>query len=230
MSRVSADTLAKAIDYILHGALVEKHRNFLETVELQIGLRDYDPLKDKRFAGTVRLPNPVRPRTTILVLGTYADCARATASGIESRDLEFLRALNRNKKRIKQMHKHFDVVLASSAIIRTIPRLLGPTLSKARKFPTVLGPEDDLDAKAMELKCQVKFSLKKVLGMGTAVGHVNLTKDELRHNCHVAINFLVALLKKNWGNVKTLHLKSTMGHPFLLYKSGGGGGHPSNSR
>lgn len=28
---------------------------FLETVELQISLKNYDPQKDKRFSGTVRL-------------------------------------------------------------------------------------------------------------------------------------------------------------------------------
>lgn len=32
----------------------KNHRRFLETVELQIGLKNYDPQKDKRFSGTVK--------------------------------------------------------------------------------------------------------------------------------------------------------------------------------
>lgn len=32
----------------------EKKRKFVETVELQIGLKNYDPAKDKRFTGTVK--------------------------------------------------------------------------------------------------------------------------------------------------------------------------------
>ena len=32
----------------------EKRRNFVETVELQIGLKNYDPQRDKRFSGTVK--------------------------------------------------------------------------------------------------------------------------------------------------------------------------------
>lgn len=32
-------------------------RGFLESVELQIGLKNYDPQKDKRFSGTVKYVN-----------------------------------------------------------------------------------------------------------------------------------------------------------------------------
>ena len=34
----------------------KKERKFVEAVELQIGLRDYDPEKDKRFTGSIKLP------------------------------------------------------------------------------------------------------------------------------------------------------------------------------
>ena len=36
----------------------EKPRKFLESVDLQIGLKNYDPQKDKRFSGTVKLVPP----------------------------------------------------------------------------------------------------------------------------------------------------------------------------
>ena len=38
-----------------------KPRKFTETVELQIGLKNYDPQKDKRFSGTVKLPYTPKP-------------------------------------------------------------------------------------------------------------------------------------------------------------------------
>ena len=43
----------------------KKKRNFLETVELQIGLKNYDPQRDKRFSGTVKLPRVPRPGMSI---------------------------------------------------------------------------------------------------------------------------------------------------------------------
>ena len=53
MSKVSRETLYEAVDALLKGT-AEKKRNFLETVELQITLKNYDPAKDKRFSGTVK--------------------------------------------------------------------------------------------------------------------------------------------------------------------------------
>ena len=52
MSKINSDFLKKTISELL---ATRKQRKFVETVELQIGLRDYDP--DKRFNGTVRLPH-----------------------------------------------------------------------------------------------------------------------------------------------------------------------------
>ena len=51
MSKINSDFLKKTINELI---TTRKQRKFLETVELQIGLRDYDP--DKRFNGVVRLP------------------------------------------------------------------------------------------------------------------------------------------------------------------------------
>ena len=38
----------------LQQASKDKPRKFQETVDLQIGLKNYDPQKDKRFSGTVK--------------------------------------------------------------------------------------------------------------------------------------------------------------------------------
>lgn len=78
-----------------------------------------------------------------------------------------------------------------------IPRLLGPGLSKAGKFPTPVSAADDLTNKVTDIKSTIKFQLKKVLCLGVAVGHVEMTEDQLLGNTMLAINFLVSLLKKS---------------------------------
>jgi len=44
-----------------------------------------------------------------------------------------------------------------------------------------------------------------------------MTEDEILANTMLAINFLISLLKKNWQNVRSLFIKSTMGKPVRLY-------------
>merc|ERR1712107_566136 len=195
----------------------QNKRKFLETVELQIGLKDYDTWGDKRFAGTIKLPHVPRPRMKICVLGDAVHCEQAQKQGIPFKSVEDLKKLNKNKKLVKKLAQSFDGFLASQVLIPQIPRLLGPGLNKAGKFPTLIQHTDNLEQKVTDIRSNVKFQLKKVLGMGVAVGNVGMTPDELRQNTLMAINFLVSLLKKNWNNVKRLHVKSTMGKPYTIY-------------
>jgi len=53
-SKINRESLRENVDSMLKYSLEEKKRKFTESVELQISLKNYDPQKDKRFAGTVK--------------------------------------------------------------------------------------------------------------------------------------------------------------------------------
>ena len=67
-SKLQSDTLREAISTLFAGSR-DKKRNFTETIELQIGLKNYDPQKDKRFSGSVKLPHIPRPKMKVCMLG-----------------------------------------------------------------------------------------------------------------------------------------------------------------
>ena len=90
--------------------------------------------------------------------------------------------LNKNKKLVKKLAKKYDAFLASEALIKQIPRLLGPGLSKAGKFPTPVSHSEDLTNKITEVRSTIKFQLKKVLCLGVAVGHVEMTDEQVLAN------------------------------------------------
>ncbi|ODQ67228.1 ribosomal protein L1 [Nadsonia fulvescens var. elongata DSM 6958] len=194
-----------------------KKRNFLETVELQVGLKNYDPQRDKRFSGSIKLPQVPRPNMTICVFGDALDVDRAKSVGVDAMSVDDLKKLNKNKKLIKKLAKKYNAFIASEVLIKQIPRLLGPGLSKAGKFPTPVSHNDDLGSKITEVKSTIKFQLKKVLCLAVAVGHVEMEEDQLVSQIMMSSNFLVSLLKKNWQNVGSLVIKSTMGPPFRIY-------------
>ncbi|KAK1278320.1 60S ribosomal protein L10a-3 [Acorus gramineus] len=216
MSKLQSDTIREGISIIV-GQTKEKPRKFTETIELQIGLKNYDPQKDKRFSGSVKLPYIPRPKMKVCMLGDAQHVEEAGKIGLESKDVEELKKMNKNKKLVKKLAKKYHAFLASEAIIKQIPRLLGPGLNKAGKFPTLVSHQESLEAKVNETKATVKFQLKKVLCMGVAVGNCDMDEKQIFHNVQMSVNFLVSLLKKNWQNVRCLYLKTTMGKPYRLF-------------
>merc|ERR1711862_308613 len=57
MSKINQDQLKKSIEWIREN---RKQRNYVETVDLQIMLRDYNPDKEKRFNSSVVLPHQAK--------------------------------------------------------------------------------------------------------------------------------------------------------------------------
>jgi large subunit ribosomal protein L10Ae len=228
MSKLNSALLDKAITDILafsagekvtmgKGEVAGKKRNFTETVEVQITLKNYDPVRDKRFSGTFRLPTVPRPNLKCCMLGNAAHCEQADRIGMDHMSVEDLKKLNKNKKMVKKLAKKYDFFLASDNMIKQIPRLLGPGLTKAGKFPTLLPAGDDMQEKVDEVKSTIKFQMKKVMCLNVAVGNVGMDKQKIIVNTQLAANFLASLLKKQWQNIGQIYVKTTMGPSVQIY-------------
>ena len=215
MSKLNMDALRESIHKIYSE---RKERKFVETVELQVMLKDYDPQKDKRFSGSVKLPYVPRPKIKICVIGDAAHLEEAKKiEGIETKDIEGLKAFNKVKKDIKKWAKRYHVILCTDTIVKQLTKLLGAILNKINRFPIPITHSEPLARKIEEVKSSVKFQLKKVLCMGTAISNLELTEEQSRQNITMSLNFLVSLLKKGWQNIKTIHIKSTMGKVQKIY-------------
>jgi len=228
MSKLNSDLLTKSVQDILAFSKGEtithngeekkgKKRNFLETIDLQIGLKNYDPARDKRFSGSFKLPNVPRTNMKICVLGNVKHCEEAERLQMPFMSVEDLKKFNKNKKEIKKFAKKYHAFLASDSLIKQIPRLLGPGLTKAGKFPVLIAPGENLQEASDKLKATVKFQMKKVMCLNVAVGNVELTEAEIVLNVQLAANFLASLLKKQWQNIKVLYIKSSMGPTMQIY-------------
>ena len=141
---------------------------------------------------------------------------QAEKIGLDCMDVDGLKKMNKNKKLVKKLAKKYHAFLASEAVIKQIPRLLGPGLNKAGKFPTLVSHQESLEAKVNETKATVKFQLKKVLCMGVAVGNLEMEEKQVFQNVQMSVNFLVSLLKKNWQNVSVKPVKNIR---VLCYRS-----------
>jgi len=77
-----------------------KERKFKQTVELQVALKDYDPQKDKRFVGSVRLPNVPRPNLKICVIADqkHTDEINNNKVNVDVTNMDALKKFNKDKK------------------------------------------------------------------------------------------------------------------------------------
>merc|ERR1739838_670120 len=216
-SKVSKETLFEGVREVLKHGKETKKRKFVETIDLQIGLKNYDPQKDKRFSGTVKLRHIPRPKFSVCIFGDQMHIDEAKDNGMPAMSADDLKKLNKQKKLVKKLAKKYDAFLASESLIKQIPRLFGPGLNKAGKFPSLLTHGDNISEKINDLRSTIKFQMKKVLCLSVGIGNLSMDEDQLVQNIHLAINFLVSLLKKHWQNVRSLNIKSTMGPAQRLY-------------
>lgn len=90
---------------------------------MQIGLKNYDPQKDKRFSGTVKLPYMPRPSMKVCVLGDHKHCEDAKELGIDSMSVEDLKKLNKNKKLVKKLGKSRFTSFLGAVLINAMESL-----------------------------------------------------------------------------------------------------------
>merc|ERR1719197_570922 len=95
----------------------------------------------------------------VCVLGDQQHIDEANSNSIPCKDVESLKKLNKNKKLVKKLAKEYDALLASDTIIKTIPRILGPGLNKAGKFPTMLTHSESMVSKVDEVRATIKFQM-----------------------------------------------------------------------
>jgi len=228
MAKINQEKLLEHIQNILKEAEERngnrrEGRKFTETVEVQIGLKGFDPARDKRI--NVNTTVPLAPKRLdsyrFCLLGNEQQCAEAAEVGLDYKTVDDLKAFKRNKKLVKKMAKQYDMFLASSTMIRQVPRLLGPTLNKVGKFPVPITPNEKVLTKVSELQRMLKGSLKFKVGMPMAlafpIGNCTQSEEEIQKNIVFLLNYLTQQFKKGWQNVKRIHIKTTMGAPKRIY-------------
>jgi large subunit ribosomal protein L10Ae len=104
------DDLVSAIKEILKFAKETKKRKFVETVELQVGLKNFDFAREKKFSGSVVLPYRTKTKMSFVIIGDQKHVDEATALQIPHIDSEGLQKFKKDKKKIKKWGMFLSVV------------------------------------------------------------------------------------------------------------------------
>jgi len=187
-------------------------RNFRETVDLAVNLRDLD-LNDpsNRVDESVVLPEGTGQETSIVVFAEGETAVRAEEVAEEVLDSDDLADLGDDDSEAKDLASETDFFLAEEYMMQDIGRYLGTVLGPRGKMPTPIGPDDDVVEIVERLKNSVQIRSGDRRTFHTRVGAQDMSVEEIAGNIDVIIRRLEANLEKGPLNIGSVYVKTTMG-------------------
>lgn len=147
---------------VIQAALTDrKKRKFVESIDLQVTLRDFDPEKDKRFNSTTVLSYACKSRLSICLIGTMHHIEQTKDMQIETVNIDDLKKFNNEGKLIKKWARKFDVLLVSESLSRNVTKLIGRHVTSIGKLPVPISENENVVDKINELMKTIRFRVKK---------------------------------------------------------------------
>ncbi|QKY19840.1 50S ribosomal protein L1 [Halolamina sp. CBA1230] len=204
-----ADSIEEAVSRALEDA---PPRNFTETVDLAVNLRDID-LNDpsNRVDESVVLPSGTGQETRIVVFATGETAVRAEEVADEVLGPDELEDLGDDDDEAKDLADDTNFFIAEAAMMQDIGRYLGTVLGPRGKMPTPLQPDDDVVETVERMKNTVQLRSGDRRTFHTRVGAQDMTPDEVSDNIDVIVRRLEADLEKGPLNIDSIYVKTTMG-------------------
>ncbi|AUX07949.1 50S ribosomal protein L1 [Halalkaliarchaeum desulfuricum] len=204
-----ADSIEQAVTRALEEA---PPREFRETVDLAINLRDLD-LNDpsNRVDESVVLPAGTGQDTTIVVFAEGETAVRAREVADQVLDSDDLEDLGDDDDAAKDLADDTDFFVAEANLMQDIGRYLGTVLGPRGKMPTPLQPDDDVVETVNRMKNTVQLRSRDRRTFHTRVGAADMSAEEIADNIDVIVRRLEADLEKGPLNIDSVYVKTTMG-------------------
>jgi len=187
-----------------------KKRNFVQTFDLIINLKDFDIKKpENRIDDFVVLPSGRGKKAKIVV---FSD----TKSDIGCKVLatEDIETIARDKKAVKKFANETDFFLAEPKMMPIIGKFLGQVLGPRGKMPKPVA--GDVKELVKKLEDSVRIVVRKNPIIQTIVGIESMKDEDIAKNVKAVIDFVEKKLPKGKQNIKSIYLKLTMSKPVRI--------------
>ena len=187
-------------------------RNFRETVDLAINLRDLDLNEpSNRVDESIVLPAGTGQETRIVVFADGETAYRAEDVADDVLDGDDLADLGDDDDAAKDLADATDFFIAEQAMMQDIARHLGVVLGPRGKMPEPLDPDADVVEVVNRMKNTVQLRSGDRRTFHTRVGAQDMTAEDIANNIDVILRRLHADLEKGPLNVDSIYVKTTMG-------------------
>lgn len=201
------------IEQAVARALEERpKRNFRETVDLAINLRDLD-LNDpsNRVDESVVLPSGTGQDTRIVVFAEGETAVRAETVADEVFSNDDLDDLGDDQDAAKDLADRTDFFIAEASMMPTIGASLGQVLGPRGKMPTPLQPDEDVVETINRMKNTVQVRSRDRRTFHALVGTEEMSTEEIADNIDTIMRRLYGDLEKGPLNIDSAYVKTTMG-------------------
>ena len=204
-----ADSIQDAVSRALGDS---PDRNFRETVDIAVNLRDLD-LADpnNRVDESIVLPSGTGQDTRIVVFAEGETALRAEDVADEVLDGGDLEDLGDDDNAAKDLADETDFFIAEANLMQDIGRYLGTVLGPRGKMPTPLQPDDDVVETVNRMKNTVQVRSGERRTFHTRVGAEGMDADAIADNIDVILRRLFTDLEKGPQNIDSVYVKTTMG-------------------
>jgi large subunit ribosomal protein L1 len=187
-------------------------RNFRETVDLAINLRDLDLNEpSNRVDESIVLPSGTGQETKIVVFAEGETALRAEDVADEVFDGDELEDLGGDDDEAKDLADETDFFIAEASMMQDIGRYLGTILGPRGKMPEPLQPDDDVVEVVNRTKNTVQLRSGDRRTFHTRVGAEDMGAEDISDNIDVILRRLHSNLEKGPLNIDNVYVKTTMG-------------------
>ena len=189
-----------------------KKRNFTETVELAINLKDVDlSIPKNRITDDIILPNGRGRAVKICVIGggELALKAKDVADVVITPDE--LQTIADDKKQAKKLANSTDYFIAEAPLMAVVGKRLGTVLGPRGKMPKPIAPGVDPTAMIDGLRRTVSVRTKDRMTFHAPVGTVEMSAEQLADNIETILKRVELKLEKGRMNIASSYVKTTMG-------------------
>ena len=189
-----------------------KKRNFVETVDISINLKDIDlSVPKNRIQDDVILPHGRGRLIKVCVIGGNEMVAKAKTVADRVLTADELGKIADDKKLAKKMAAEFDYFIAEATLMPTVGKRLGIVLAPRGKMPKPIQPGADPRPIIETLRKTVSVRSKDRKTFHAPVGTADMTAEQIAENIDSILKRLATKLERGQMNIGSVYVKTTMG-------------------
>ncbi len=208
--------LQKAIEE----AKKEKKRNFSQSVDLIVGLKDFDIKRAEKIEEFVRLPHEKGKKNKICAIvgpELKKQAEEYTDKVILSSDLSKWT----DTREIKKLARNFDFFVAQATAMPQIAQIFGKYFGPLGKMPNpkagcVVPPSVNLKPLTEKLRDTVKIIISKSPVVQCSIGNEKMSGKDLTENAGSVLRLLENKLPRGKQNIGKVFVKTTMGKVVVV--------------